>query len=88
MTEEEKDKWKDIHPTMMSDEEDMEGKFKIHRQEWRSNEFNVLMDSLDKRAAKASSHPRKERFYGTPLKCDEPSNVVDWMVDNQESPVY
>ena len=88
VTEEEKAKWKDIHPTMMSDEEDCEGKFKIHRQEWRSSEFNSFMNILDDRAAKASSHPRKERFNGTPLKCDQPSGVASWMVDSPESPAY
>ena len=88
MSEDEREKWRDIHPTMMSDEEDSEGRFKIHRQEWRSSEFNSFMDSLDNRAAKATSHPRKERYYGTPLKCEQPSSVVDWMVDSQESPVY
>ena len=79
---------RDIHPTMMSDEEDSEGRFKIHRQEWRTSEFNFFMDNLDNRAAKASSHPRKERYYGTPLKCEQLSSVVDWMVDSQESLVY
>lgn len=62
MTEEEKEKWKAIHPTMMSDEEDSEGKFKIHRQEWRSSEFNSFMKGVDDRAAKASSLQEKNVF--------------------------
>jgi len=34
----------------MSDEEECDGKFKVHRQKWRSAEFNDFMDELDARA--------------------------------------
>ena len=34
ITEDEKDKWEKIHPTMMSEEEEVDGKFKVCRQEW------------------------------------------------------
>ena len=35
-----------IHPTMMSEEE-VDGNFKVCRQEWRSDTFNNFMERLD-----------------------------------------
>ena len=35
---------------MMSDEDDVDGQFKVRRQEWQSQEFNDFMDKLDSRA--------------------------------------
>jgi hypothetical protein len=43
---------------MMSDEEVVDGKFKVSRQEWRSEEFNDLMVELDDRASVSNSKPR------------------------------
>ena len=44
--------WKDVDPCMMSDEESNEDTTTIARKrpEWRSDEFNELIDSLDQRA--------------------------------------
>ena len=36
-------KWIQIEALMMSDEEDICGKFKVRRQDWHSNEFNGFM---------------------------------------------
>ena len=50
--EPEKEKWKDVEPCMMSDEESLEDSAAIERRrpEWRSAEFNELIDILDQRA--------------------------------------
>ena len=77
------DKWQDIIPTMMSDEEDVgNNTFRVHRQEWRSQEMNDFLDELDQRAESAmkSSHPRKSRVVGTPVKMSAPEQVKPWMV--------
>ena len=82
--EDEIEKWQEIHPTMMSDEEDVGGKFKVHRQEWRSTEFNEFMETLDARAnsSSAKSCPRIERIHGTPCKKMPPTVTCDWMLSS------
>ena len=50
-------KWDKVEPSMMSDEEVVDGKFKVHRQEWRSEEFNDLMEELDGRVSNSTSKP-------------------------------
>ena len=66
---EEMEKWNDICPTMMSDEETLDSKsLKRRRPEWRSSEFNDLMDELDKRYEDQSKHPRKGANCGDPTK--------------------
>ena len=71
---------------MMSDEEEADGKFKVHRQEWRSEEFNEFMETLDNRAASSSSQkrPRMERFCGTPVKSDPPTDTKNWMINTND----
>jgi hypothetical protein len=70
---------------MMSDEEEVDGKFKVYRQEWRSAEFNNFMDTLDSRASSSKSvHPRMERSHGTPFKGDPPADVATWTVSNND----
>ena len=81
------DLWKDISPLMMSDEETTEDSqaFKRRRPDWRSDEFNDLMDELDQRSySKASKHPRKARVIGSPLRCPWPENIKEWMLKPQE----
>lgn len=75
-------KWVEIEPSMMSDEEEAGGQFKIHRQEWRSAEFNKLMEELDDRAASShgKSRPRITRYFGTPCKIQPPTNAAEWML--------
>ena len=74
--------WANIDATMMSDEEDCLGRFQVRRPMWRSAAFDKLMDTLDGRAGK-TSHPRIERFYGTPVRCEPPPNAKEWMIDNE-----
>ena len=77
----ESEKWKDVHPSMMSDEETVDTKtLKRKRPEWRSPEFNQLIDQIEQRYELASNHPRKERIYGSPLKCAPPVAAKEWMV--------
>ena len=40
-------------PVMVSGEEKMEGKFKVHHQQWLSDYFNDFMDALDAHASAA-----------------------------------
>ena len=84
-------KWKDVVPTMMSDDEDVgNNTFRVHHQEWRSLEMNDFLDELDQRADSAmkSSHPCKSRVVGTPVKVPVPDKMEAWMVreDNDDSP--
>ena len=44
----------EVFATMKSDEEEVEGKFKVCRQEWRSQEFNHFMETLDIRATESN----------------------------------
>ena len=76
--EPEKEKWLDVHPTMMSDEEEVDGKFKVSRQEWRSEAFNEFMETLDNRAT--SSNRKYPRIDGSPMKGDPPAEIKEWMV--------
>ena len=79
---EEQERWKDIDPNMMSDEETIDSQtLKRRRPDWRTESFNSFMDNLDRRSYQASKHPRKVRVLGTPLKCPAPLNVKEWMVD-------
>ena len=76
-------KWQDVVPTMMSDEEDVgDNTFRVHRQEWRSQEMTDLLDELDRRADTAMKkvHPPKNRVVGTPLKVDAPDRAKHWML--------
>ena len=85
---EEMSKWAKVDPSMMSDE-DVGGKFKVHRQEWRSEEFNVFMKKLDDRASVGNSKPRPRllRFHGTPQKMQPPPlpNAPEWMISNADN---
>lgn len=75
-------KWIQIEASLMSDEESAEGQFKVHRQEWRSDEFNEWMEELDARASatQGKSRPRITRYYGTPSKVQPPANTPEWML--------
>ena len=81
VSQNERDTWSDVHPTMMSDEEEVDRKFKVCRQEWCSKEFNAFMETLDGRVSGYNcKHPRYQRFCGTPIKSTPPSDIKDWMV--------
>lgn len=74
-------KWVEIVPLMMSDEEETGGRFKV-RQEWRSAEFNNFIEELDDRASSShgKSRPRITRYFGTPCKIQPPTNAPNWML--------
>lgn len=75
-------KWVEIEPSMMSDEEEAGGQFKVRRQEWRSAEFNQFMEDLDDRASSShrKSRPRITRYLGTLCKIQPPTNATEWML--------
>ena len=79
MLESEFNKWKDVIPTMMSDEEDIgDNTFRVHHQEWCSQEMTDLLDEFDRRAdvVMKKMHPQKAWVVGTPLKVNA---TKDWM---------
>ena len=83
----EQEVWQDVAPTMMSDEEDVgSNTFRVHRQEWRSQEMTDMLEELDRRADAAikNAHPRKDRVVGTPMKVDPPRTTKDWMLRGQD----
>lgn len=81
ITNEESEKWKDVHPSMMSDEETVDSKtLKRKHPAWRSPEFNQMIDQIKQRYERASNHPRKDHIYGSPLKCGPPPTAKEWMV--------
>ena len=69
---------------MMSDEEPLpEGKIGRKRPSWRADSFNELMDTLDLRATSSFQRSaRKERVPLSPIKTAPPSNIKDWMVND------
>ena len=73
--------WKDVDPCMMSDEESSEDSTTIARKrpEWRSAEFNELIDSLDQRADDQFKNARKERILCSPWKIAPPKDCQPWM---------
>lgn len=88
VNEGEREKWKDLSPAVMSDEEDIgHNTFKIHRQEWRSPELDEFLEELDRHADAAlkRAHPRKSRILDTQLKIAVPTNAKDWMVKESVS---
>ena len=82
-------KLSDIRPSMMSDEEETDGRFKVRRQKWRSAEFNDFMDELDDRAIASQGKPRPRitRYYGTPCKVAPPADVSHWMASSTDPEV-
>lgn len=64
----------------MCDEEDIgQNTFKVHRQEWQSEELHSFLVELDQRADAAlkHAHPCKNRVLGTPLKGAAPGDRRD-----------
>ena len=86
MLESEQEMWEDVNPSMMSDEEDVgNNTFRIHRQEWRSQEFSDFLQELNRRADAVTkkAHPRRNRIVGTPLKVSAPTTTKEWMVRSE-----
>ena len=83
MKRNEMEKWCNVQPSMSDEElEETNGTFKVHRQYWRSTEFNELMDELDARAISSQDkvRPRMVRYFGTPYKVGPPPAVSHWMI--------
>ena len=61
--------------------EESSGKFKVHRQDWRSADFNELMDELDLRAMTSQdrARPRMTRDFGNPCKASPP-DISRWII--------
>jgi len=84
VTESEKEKWDDIHPCMMSDEESLsDGTIARRRPEWRSQELNDLIDQLDERADTSMKNARKQRVLMSPWKVAVPNGSKPWMIHEE-----
>ena len=82
MAESEKEKWHDIQPCMMSDEESLsDGTIERRKPDWRSHEFNELINKLDERADATIKNARKQRVLLSPWKVFPPKdgNLKPWM---------
>ena len=85
MTDDEKDKWKDIKPEMMSDEEVLpDGTIERKKQSWRSSELDEFFCTLDSRADTVSKTARKPRVLGSPVECEPPPGCPSWMIKRAE----
>ena len=72
-----------LNPTLMSEEEEEEGKIRRKRPSWRSEEFNSALDDIDKRADGSSKTARKERTLGSPVRLPPPDGLLPWMLAAQ-----
>ena len=80
MLPEEQEQWKDVDPSMMSDEETLDSStLKCCQPDWRLSAFYNFLDELDRRLYQTCQNPRKARVLGTPLKCPVPDGVKEWM---------
>ena len=81
VSKEEKDKWASLKPAHLSEEEEQDGGTMLRkRPNWRSEELNAFLDTLDKRADQASKTARKERILGSPLDSRFPDELPTWML--------
>ena len=65
----------------LSEEEELDGGTMWRkRPNWRSEELNAFLDTLDKRADQASRTARKERILGSPLDSRFPDELPTWML--------
>ncbi|XP_065907259.1 uncharacterized protein [Dysidea avara] len=72
--------WKHVTAEMMTEEEsDDEGGFVRHRQSWRSDDFNKLMDHLDKGRKESLAKNRQE---GEIVERAPPPKAKTWMITN------
>jgi hypothetical protein len=85
LTEEERQLWGDMKPTMMSEEESDDQNDQIlkrRRPSWRSDKLNQLIDVLDERMNGSNSkhHPKKQRVEGPLIDASTPPTAQPWMV--------
>ena len=50
--------------------------------DWRSQEFNELVDKLGSRADASIKNARKTRILKSPKKIPPPKNCMPWIVTN------
>lgn len=87
MKDNEKEKWKDIKPEMMSDEEVLpDGTIERKRLSWRSQELDDFCCTLDARADAFSKTAKKTRVLGSPVECAPPAECPSWMLNREEHP--
>ena len=85
MNDSEKEKWNDIQPCMLSDEESLtDGTIARWRPGCCSQEFNDLMDELDERANSHIKNARKQRVLLSPWKTNPPKDCKPWMLHLEE----
>ena len=73
--------WKDVLPSMMSEEEEACG-FRRRRQVWKSVKLCCFIDKLDQWLAKKKSttnNPARDRSYGEKLEVAPPPVAKSWM---------
>ena len=77
--------WENITPEMMTEEETgSDNDYIRHRQSWRSQNFNALMDKLDE--AKSGRTLAKQRKLGDNIVRPSPPSAKKWMlVHNHDS---
>ena len=86
VNESEREKWGDIEPSMLSDEESLaDGTIARRRPIWRSQELNELIDELDDRANAHIKNARKQRILLSPWKTNPPKDCKPWMIHTEES---
>ena len=86
MRDDEKEKWDDIKPEMMSDEEVLpDGTIERKQLSWRSQELNEFLCTLDTRADAASKTARKARVLGPPVECVPLPTCPSWMLHHEEN---
>ena len=88
MKEKEMTVWKDVLPSMMSEEETDDESFQRQRHSWKSRKLVCFLHKLDSRIKKnnKSSVPARERSYGPLLEVPTPKSVRSWMTCATDSP--
>lgn len=81
--------WKDVLPSMMSEEETDDENFLRRRQCWKSRKFVRFLAKLDSRLQKKSNKSgalAKSRSYGT-LDVTAPTCAKTWMVGQTDEAI-
>lgn len=78
----EMEKWNEVTPDMMSDEERRGDVYIRHQPDYRSQRFNYFMEKLDERGDRKTNviHARFKRKIGSPQKEPLPKGLKSWMV--------
>ena len=88
--EEEAKLWKNVKPSMMSEEESDPEDVSTLRPLWRSEIFYTLIEDVDSRCNGSESNSKclkRKRVQGEPLDTSAPACAEPWMV-NIASPEY